>query len=120
MFEFTTLEELGDIVDENQGVATVTMLSLRRAYGYDRLGVHVRAGLSRKLQQLGLGHLPTDLPESQHACARVYRMGSAVQELIDAVNNVSIEDPRPDELLRERAGGEAAELLQKVREMVCG
>jgi len=115
--QFATIEELAKIVDENKGVVTTTMRALRDAYGADRLGIHVRSGLSRSLRQAGLGHLPRELPDSQEKWARIYRRGSPVNELIDAV--VSI-DPESDEVLRERAGNEAADTIQKIREMICG
>lgn len=114
---FSSIEELAGIVDENQGVVTVSMQALRNAYGAERLGVHVRAGLSRALKQAGLGHLPRELPDSQNSWARIYRRGSAVNELIDAVHSI---DHDSDQLLRERAANDAADTIQKIREMICG
>ncbi len=112
---FSNVEELSKIVDENKGVITTTMRALRDAHGADRLGIHVRSGLSRSLRKAGLGHQPRELPDSQEKLARIYRRGGPVDELIEAVDAI---DPQNDEILRERAGNDAADIIQKIRELV--
>lgn len=115
--QIATFEELASQVDRNGGVFTVTMGELRNAYEARKLGTHVRTGISEKLRTRGLRHLPEELPLYQEQVARIYRDGSSVGKIIDAAV-YGIGD-HSDDLLREAAGGDAAEVLQKIRELVC-
>jgi hypothetical protein len=61
--------------------------------------------------------LPDPLPAYQEQSARIYKAGTPVARIIEAaVHGVG---DQADEVLREAAGGEAAEVLQKIRELVC-
>jgi hypothetical protein len=113
---FKTFEELASLVDRNRGVFTIMMEELRNAYGAGKLGVHIRTGMSDKLRSLGLDHLPEELPLFQEGKARIYRKGSPVGKLIEAVTRLS-EDQ--DQILREAAGGDDTVVIQKIRELVC-
>src|SRR5438105_14763267 len=110
------MEELRDLVERHVGVLTTTMEVIRDAYGKGRLGVHVREGIRNALVGLGLGHYPQQLPEYQGYSVRLYRLGSQVGNLIEAVLELS---PERDEYLRRVAGGDEAKILQQIREMVC-
>ena len=114
--QFKSFEELNDLVNEQQGVATIQMEALRNAHGVKRLGIHVRTAISNRLKGLGLGHFPEELPQYYWEPVRVYKLGSAVAQLIEAVLKPS---PEHDEELRDAAGGDAEAVLQKVRELVC-
>jgi hypothetical protein len=113
---FTSLEALREQVTDNGDVATVSMRQVRDAYGAGRLGRHVRMNISRALQSQGLGHYPPELPDDQGQYIRVYRLGSPAAVFIDAVLNPN---PDHDETIREAAGGEAAEILEQIKELVC-
>ena len=80
-----TMEEIRDKVLAEGDVYTFRMDTVRDAYGAGRLGIHVRAGISKHFQGLGLGHFPRDLPDSQEAHVRLYKLGSPVADLIEAV-----------------------------------
>lgn len=54
-------EELRQSVEEAGGVLRVVMWLLRHLEQAGRLGVHVRASISRRLDGLGLAHLPADI-----------------------------------------------------------
>ena len=110
------MEALDRSVDQNQGVVTLTMERVRDAHGDLRLGVHVRQSISDELRGLGIGHQPRPLPVYQEETVRLYRLGGSVAKLIDAVRNRSDEN---DEVLREAAGGDAADTLNKIRDLVC-
>jgi hypothetical protein len=112
----SSMEELFDLVNSRGGVMTTTMEVLRDAYGKGRLGVHVREGIRNALVGLGLGHYPQTLPEYQERAVRLYRLGSPVGNLIEAVLDLS---PEHDEHLRQAVGGDEAEILQQIRELVC-
>jgi hypothetical protein len=114
--QITNLEDLRAVVDSHDGVLTTTMEVLREAYGSGRLGIHVRDGIRKALAGLGLGHFPRDLPEYQWKPVRVYRLGSPVGDLIEAVLEL---DVGRDEQLRRAAGGSEAQILQQIRELVC-
>jgi hypothetical protein len=114
---FGSFEELAALVDKRQGVVTVTMRDLRNVLGRDRLASLIREELSEELGRVGLGHLPRDLPNDQKALARIYRRGGAVEKLIEAVLS---NDDESDKILRDRAGDDAADKIQKIRELICG
>ncbi len=112
----TTIAELRDQVEQNDDVFTTTMEILRDVYGAGKLGVHVRAGISKALASEGLGHYPTELPIYQHEAVRVFKQGTAVADLIEAV---LVPNAQHDEELRQKAGGDESTILRQIRELVC-
>jgi hypothetical protein len=92
------------------------MHELRDAFGAGRLGVTVRASISKELSALGLGHVPTDLPDSQLEYVRLYKKGTSVAEIIESVLTAT---ERQDAALREMAAGDSQRLLQKIKALVC-
>lgn len=116
MINFDSYKELGDLVEGNGGVLTIRMEQLRDVHGAGKLGVHIRAGISDNLRQHGLGHHPPDLPNYQWDEVRIYKQGTAVGRLIEAVLSVSANN---DEVIREMAGSDASATLVKIRELVC-
>lgn len=77
--------QIKDAVEKNGNLKTFTMEQLREAHGTARLGVQVRAQISRALAGLGLGHVPEELPSYQHEEVRLYKNGTPVGELIATV-----------------------------------
>jgi hypothetical protein len=116
MFDFQSYKELGDLVQSNGDVLTIRMEQLRHVHGAGKLGVHVRAGISDSLRQHGLGHYPPELPNYQWDEVRIYKQGTPVGRLIEAVLSVSANN---DEVVREMAGSDASATLVKIRELVC-
>ena len=110
--QFKKPDEIRKAVEQSKDVLTVQMEVVRDAFGYDRLGVNVRAEISQKLSGLGLGHYPVELPDRQWVPVRLYKLGSSVADLIDAILNPS--DEHDDELRRAVSGGDA-EILKKVK-----
>jgi len=113
---YDSLEDLRDAVDAAGGVLTVDMWAVRDAHGAGRLGIHVRTNITKKLRSLGLDHYPDELPGWQEEQVRVYRQGSPVADLIDAVLNPS---DTHDEEIRQAVLGEAQATLDAIRELVC-
>jgi len=111
-----SMDDLKKHVEANQGVATVYMGVVRDAYGSGKLGKHIVDNIAKALQGLGLGYYPDPLPSYQEAMVRLYKMGSPVGQLIEAASSIGLER---DEVLRQAAGGEAAEVVAKIRELVC-
>lgn len=111
----TTYDELVANVDSNGGLHRATMEELRDAHGASKLGVHVRSAIRSELASRGLGVLPNELPSYQHEEVRVFRLGSPIADIVNAVVTPSASG---DMLLRE-VGGHEAEVLNKIRELVC-
>lgn len=112
----TTMAELRQEIEANGNVMTMKMEDLRDMHGAGKLGIHVRTNISKSLRGAGLDHKPDPLPEYQDRNVRVFKQGTAVADLIDAATTPSVEH---DEELRQAAGGEASETLDRIRELVC-
>ncbi len=116
LYDIKSLDQLRQVVEENEGVLTITMEHLRDAHGAGRLGVHVRTSISKALLGRGLGHFPEELPAYQENPVRIYKLGSRVADLIDAVLKPN---PDNDEQLRRAGGGDAEAVLDNIRALVC-
>lgn len=97
-------------------VMTVDMGTLRDIHGAGKLGVHVVKNISEELELHGLGHYPEELPQDQWQNARIFRAGTPVAKVIRAVMSP---DEKGDKILRDLGGGEASDVLKKIRELVC-
>ena len=92
------------------------MGTLRDIHGAGKLGIHVVRNISEELERHGLGHFPEELPQEQWKRARIYKLGTAVAKVIRAATST---DEKSDAVLRNIGGGEANDILKKVRELVC-
>lgn len=81
----TTWAELLRSVEEGHGLKRVTMATLRELEGAQRVGKHVLTAIDTKLSQLGLGHLPDELPNRQEAPVMLYRVGTPAADAIRAI-----------------------------------
>lgn len=81
----TTWAELLKAVDESNGLTRVTMATLRELEGAERLGKHVLTAITTKLSQLGLGHLPDELPNRQDQPVMLYKVGTPAADTIRAI-----------------------------------
>lgn len=86
---YESWQELRDAVDAHDGVLRVSMWSLREITGKYRLKVHVVAGISEALLDVGLVHLPPDLPRNQNEYVVVFRASSDAAHIVNAVRNGS-------------------------------
>ena len=118
---FKDLTELGRMVDEEQ-VVPVTLGDLRKAepLGFDRLGKYVLDQIASALEGEGLGYFPVEAIENnseprQWQEVRVYRRGTGIGKLIQAVTNPS---PSGDKVLRE-ASTQDSDLIKQIRALVC-
>jgi hypothetical protein len=110
------MNEVRAAVEQNGDVKTFSMEVLRDAHGAGKLGVHVRAGISKALRGVGLAHSPDPLPIYQENLVRVYKQGTAVADLIEAATTPG---EGRDEELRQAVGGDASDTLAKIKELVC-
>ncbi len=113
---YSNLDEVAQAVTNHGGLMTMRMSQLRDAHGAGRLGIHVRTGISAALAERGIGHYPPELPGDQIDDVRLYKLGSPAAELIQSVTTLGADE---DEKLRQFAGGDAAKVLQRVRELIC-
>jgi|HubBroStandDraft_3_1064219.scaffolds.fasta_scaffold247176_1 hypothetical protein len=115
--KFADYNELSKLVNENESVLTVTMGQLRDAHGAGKLGTTVVAGIHDRLESLGLGHMPPELSTTQWHTALLYRKGTAVARIVEAVNNIG---ENSEAVLRQFASRDnrASEILQKIKELV--
>ncbi|SNS73116.1 hypothetical protein [Actinomadura mexicana] len=125
--KYDTWQELDADVRARGDVLRVSMWDLRHLTGYTRLKVNVVAKISRELRNIGLDHLPVDLPRDQNEYVVVYKTGSEAAAVIDAVRNGSSSD-RAEQALRQINSAKAlkvdrqneakiAELAEKVDEL---
>jgi hypothetical protein len=103
-------------VEAEAGLHTTTMETLRELHGAGRLGKHVRDAISGELAAHGMGHLPEELPAYQEMPVRVFRLGTAIA---DAVNAVMHPSAGGDQVLRQMGAAQGQDILKKIRELVC-
>jgi hypothetical protein len=109
-------EALRDAVIGNGDVLTVRVGDVRDAFKYGRLGIHVRTEISKRLGGLGIAHYPPEVPDWQEIPIRLYRMGTPIADLIDAVIQPT---EKHDQELRDAVGGNNAEVINQIRALVC-
>ncbi|GAB3875402.1 hypothetical protein [Terrabacter terrigena] len=113
------MARLREEIEAKGGIAVVPMWKVRDAAGWDRLGVNVVKDIASKMRRGGLATLPPMdvLPYTQNAQVRVYVTDGRVGEVIAAVLEPSVSG---DKLLREIGADDASDVLNAVRELVCG
>jgi len=118
MADFGSYEELAEQVDQNGKIVTAVMGELRDSHGAGKLGSIVVTAIHERLDSLGLGHAPAELPTNQWERVIIYRKGSAVARLIEAVIAVGEES---DSVLKEAVGknGRSSDIVRRIRELVC-
>lgn len=114
------MQTLVERVETEDNLTVATLGELREALGYGRLGVGVLVQISKALYGVGLGYYPTwvldDNPVPRQGDAvRVFRKGTPVGDVIEAVLHPTIAG---DQRLRSGTGGQAAEVLDRIRAMV--
>jgi len=67
MDNFETYEDLAQLVDHNGGIVTAVMGGMRDIHGAGKLGSIVVTAIHERLESLGLGHAPVELPTNQAA-----------------------------------------------------
>lgn len=113
-----SVEEVKSLVENNEGIVTVTMQTLRDTVGKDKLGVNVRKDISSKLAGVGLGHIPRTLPKYQTETVRLYKKGTAIGDLIDIVMSPGEDnDTKIKELFSEESR-DYASIVEQIRELV--
>src|SRR5436190_14547219 len=113
---YKDLSELRESVEENDGVLTVQAWEIRDAYGAERLGNVVRNNILKALASQGIGVVGDEIPDRAQVPVRLYKLGTPVADVIEAVFSG---DRAGDDHLRKVVGGDAARVLNQIRELVC-
>lgn len=113
---FADLDELAQELVRNNGVLTVEAWQVRDAYGAERLGAQVRANITASLRGRGIGHYPEEFPDRQWTPVRLYKVDTPAGRLVDAVLHPAASS---DQTIREAGGGQATQILSRIRELVC-
>ena len=96
---------------------TTTMGSLGDIHGAGKLGQHVATAISKKLAQMGVGHIPISLPLAQNDQVRLFLHGTAVGTMISTVLTPGeVNDSKLLAYAEEQ--GNAAELLDQIRDLL--
>lgn len=103
-------------VEANQDIIILSMERLRNAIGARKLGTWVRKDIDKELRGRGLVYYPQELPVYQHELVKVYKQGSRVETIINAILSDAEESV---DVLREAAGNEDSVILEQVRRLVC-
>lgn len=113
--QFKNIEKVKVAVDNNGGILTVEMSSLRDAYGAGKLGVNVVAAISEELSSYGVRHWPQSLPAKQWESVRLYKAGSPLSKIIELLDNY---EDGVDERLIEITTDNAREKIDQVRKIL--
>lgn len=117
----TNFKALADEVRDNNDVMAIDLGKLRSTLGYDRLGKTVLRTIANELESVGLGYFPLAILDEneyprQNDTLRVFRRGSAMAEIVQAVLKPTM---KGDERLREASAGDTGEVLKQIRLLVC-
>lgn len=115
MSNYTSYQEIKSALESNDGLMSISMGELRDAHDVLRLGVHVRTGIHDRLQGMGIGHFPEELPDYQDQNVRLYTLGSPFAKILNDLFDFS---QAADDRLRERIANDYEERLQKIKELV--
>ena len=114
----TSWNEIKEKVEANENILTITMTDLRDAAGKDKLGVHIRAEISKTLAGMGLGHIAQELPSYQHESVRLYKRGTPIGYLIEMVLSPGESNDRK---LKEQFADNSIDyvaIIEQIRELV--
>lgn len=111
-------ENIKNKVEQNDSVATFTMTELRDATGKEKLGVHVKAEISKTLTGLGIGHIPRDLPSYQDEVVRLYKRGTPIGDFLEIVITPGEQHDRRIRDQLSQAEFRYIEIIEKIRELV--
>jgi len=123
-----SMEEIKENVENNGNVLTLSMKELRDACGFKKLGSDVCKKIAQNLADIGLGHVPKELPNSQDEPVRLYTRNTKVGQLIERVvspnkqhdltllENFGTQGSDSDKIIKQNK--EYAATIQKIRELV--
>lgn len=85
--EFSSWSDLDETIKASGGILRVAMWTLRDIDDYGRLGVRVLASIHDRLADIGVGHLPSNLPNNQYDTVVLYKVSTDAGAVVSAVRN---------------------------------
>ncbi|MFD0772544.1 hypothetical protein ACFQZ2_01250 [Streptomonospora algeriensis] len=111
--------DVATAVSTGYGFGHAAMADLRDLTGHKRLGDHVRTSISSSLQEVGIGHLPSELPNNQSEEVRLYTRGSRIGKIVAAVLHPTYEgDTLLQDLVADSSDAEGK--LKRIRSILNG
>lgn len=107
--------DLWELIENDQGIHVTTMRQLRDRFEYGRLGVNVCSEIASTLASWGIGVFPAELPARQNVPVRLYRKGTPIAELVEAVLAPTNEG---DDLLRRVGVDNTTGVIDQIRLLV--
>lgn len=89
-----SMDDLRELLADSGGHASLRAGTLRAAYGAARLDTAVRIGIDLALEELGVGHIPEEIPNRARDWVRLYLRDHPVGMLIDGVRMIGPDDDR--------------------------
>jgi hypothetical protein len=80
-----TWPDLWRLLEQEAGIASTTMRTLRNLQGSYRTDPTVRDRIEERLSELGVGHIPKQLPTDQNKGVMLYLKGTEAGEIIRAI-----------------------------------
>ncbi|MFL0579432.1 hypothetical protein [Dietzia sp. 179-F 9C3 NHS] len=102
---------------DQEPITVIEMRELRDIFGATRLGAAVTEGIAKDLAGYGIGHLPDPLPLYQDEEVRLFRRGTRLADLIEAVTEPS---GGGDELLAAYANNSDGQIVEALRALLDG
>ena len=113
----TDWSEVRSRVEAGKGVATFTFEELRDVIGAGRMTFGAIERIEKSMAPTGLALVyDREGPINQWATARVYDRNTSVGKFVEAAHRVGEEY---DDQLREAVAGEATEIVDRIRALVC-
>lgn len=118
MSQIKNYDELRAAVDGNGGVIVETMGTLRDVHGAGKLGVNVVNNIKSKLDSMGIGSSPPELPTEQWKMIILYRKGSVIAKIVESITDIN---PNTPDILKEFSTNNAGaiETINKIKEIIC-
>ncbi len=106
-----TYEALAERVDDEGGIATIRMETLRTINDSERLGVHVVDAISNELADVGLGHYPESLPTSKSKVVLLYLSKTVLAKVLKHLSDIQEDsDVKIHQLTEDQAKRQIAEI----------
>lgn len=123
MAKFEKIEQVAEVAHD-QGLVVVSLLDLREALGYKKLGVRVLDDIVQALRGQGLGYFPREVLEDNEAPrqwdeVRVFDISSNLGKVVKAIQEPS---EKTDRFLLEISEDrdDAAAILDRIRTLLDG
>jgi hypothetical protein len=113
--DVTSFEELAERIEEEGGMATIRMETLRTLNDSERLGVNVVDTISEKLSDEGISHQPESLPTDKNRIVLLYQNRTVLAKVLKHLSDIQ---PDSDVKIRKLTEDNAKEQIAKIRRIL--